>query len=157
MSEKNVCPKCGAEIPAGTPAGQCPQCMMNAGFESGDDASAEGQTIDPISSRSGFVAPSPEELAPLFPQFEIVELLGKGGMGAVYKARQLKLDRYVALKVLPQEIGKDPGFTERFMREAQALAMLNHSCIVAVYDFGEADGLSRKKKSNEFATGTACR
>ena len=141
MSEESVCPKCGAEIPAGAPAGQCPQCMMNAGFESGDVASAEGQTIDPISSRSGFVAPSLEELAPLFPQFEIVELLGKGGMGAVYKARQPKLDRYVALKVLPQEIGKDPGFTERFMREAQALAMLNHSCIVAVYDFGEADGL----------------
>ena len=141
MSEKNVCPKCGAEIPVGAPAGQCPRCMMNAGFESRDVPSAEGQTIDPISSRSGFVAPSPEELAPLFPQFEIVELLGKGGMGAVYKARQPKLDRYVALKVLPQEIGKDPGFTERFMREAQALAMLNHSCIVAVYDFGEADGL----------------
>jgi serine/threonine-protein kinase len=115
--------------------------MMNAGFESGEFASAEGQTIDPISSRSAFVAPSPDELAPLFPQFEIVELLGKGGMGAVYKARQPKLDRYVALKVLPQEIGKDPGFTDRFMREAQALAMLNHSCIVAVYDFGEADGL----------------
>jgi len=62
-------------------------------------------------------------------------------MGAVYKARQPKLDRHVALKILPPEVGKDPAFAERFMREARALAMLNHASIVAVYDFGEADGL----------------
>jgi len=87
------------------------------------------------------VAPSPEELAQHFPQFEIVELLGKGVMGAVYKARQPQLDRYVALKILPPEVGKDPAFAERFMREARALAKLNHSSIVAVYEFGEVDGL----------------
>ncbi len=62
-------------------------------------------------------------------------------MGAVYKARQPRLDRYVALKILPPEVGKDPAFAERFTREARALAKLNHSSIVAVHEFGEADGL----------------
>ena len=139
MTDRRECPQCGAELPADAPDGVCPKCLMKQGFESLDEAPAE--PTDSAVTHSGFVAPSPEELGPRFPQFEIVELLGKGGMGAVYKARQPKLDRYVALKILPPEVGKDPAFTERFMREARALAMLSHSCIVAVYDFGEADGL----------------
>ncbi len=115
---------------------------MRQGFEIQDNArNADQGGNDPTAGHSGFVAPSPEELGQHFPQFEIVELLGKGAMGAVYKARQPKLDRYVALKILPPEVGKDPAFAERFMREARALAMLNHASIVAVYDFGEADGL----------------
>jgi serine/threonine protein kinase len=88
-----------------------------------------------------FTAPSPAELAPLFPQLEILELLGQGGMGAVYKARQTKLDRLVALKILPVGEERDTAFAERFAREARALAKLNHPNIVAVYDFGEAAGL----------------
>jgi predicted Ser/Thr protein kinase len=83
----------------------------------------------------------PAELAPLFPQLEILELLGQGGMGAVYKVRQPRLDRLVALKILPPEAGRDPPFAERFRREAQALARLSHPHIVAVHDFGQADGL----------------
>jgi len=82
------------------------------------------------------------ELAPLFPQLEIVELLGRGGMGAVYKARQPALDRVVALKVLPVTPGADPAFAERFQREARALASLNHPHIVNVYDFGQTPTLS---------------
>jgi serine/threonine-protein kinase len=63
-------------------------------------------------------------------------------MGAVYKARQLELDRLVALKILPSHGASDPAFAERFAREARALARLNHPNIVAVYDFGRtADGL----------------
>ena len=140
MTALRQCPQCGAEIPANF-YGVCPKCLIQQDFESHDAAPARDQPIDPAASRSGFVAPSPEELAEHFPQFEIVELLGKGGMGAVYKARQPKLDRYVALKILPPEVGKDPAFAERFAREARALAKLNHSSIVAVYEFGEADGL----------------
>jgi hypothetical protein len=63
-------------------------------------------------------------------------------MGAVYKARQLKLDRWVALKLLPPETASDPAFAERFGREARALARLNHPNIVTVHDFGQAGGLS---------------
>jgi predicted Ser/Thr protein kinase len=103
----------------------------------------------PAASRQGspqgygghFVPPNPEELARYFPHLEILELLGQGGMGAVYKARQSGLDRLVALKILPFEAGQDPAFTERFGREARALARLNHPNIVSVYDFGQVGGL----------------
>lgn len=84
--------------------------------------------------------PSVEEIQACFPNLEISEILGKGGMGVVYKARQPQLDRFVALKILPDEADKDPAFGERFSREARALAKLNHPNIVAVYDFGQAGG-----------------
>ena len=63
--------------------------------------------------------------------------MGRGGMGVVYKARQKRLDRLVALKILSPKIGQDPAFAERFAREARAMAMLSHPHIVAVYDFGQ--------------------
>ncbi|MCK6501280.1 MAG: serine/threonine protein kinase, partial [Nitrospira sp.] len=68
------------------------------------------------------------------------EMLGQGGMGMVYKARQRALDRLVALKVLPQDAARDPAFAERFQREARALARLSHPNIVAVHEFGETAG-----------------
>jgi len=83
--------------------------------------------------------PDPDELAGLFPQIEILELIGHGGMGAVYKARQVKLDRIVALKILTSEATRGPAFAERFTREAQALARVSHPNIVTIHDFGEVD------------------
>lgn len=84
--------------------------------------------------------PSPEQLAPHFPQLEILECLGRGGMGVVYKARQRTLDRLVALKLLAPERAGEPQFAAHFEKEARALAALNHPHIVAVYDFGESGG-----------------
>ncbi|MEZ6037924.1 MAG: protein kinase [Planctomycetota bacterium] len=84
--------------------------------------------------------PSPTELAPHFPDFEILALVGRGGMGAVYKAVQKRLGRTVALKVMPKELGAQPEFRERFEREARVLATLNHPHVIAVHDFGAADG-----------------
>ena len=89
---------------------------------------AEGSSAPPL---------SPAELASEFPQLEIIELLGRGGMGAVYKARQRDLDRLVALKILRPGLDADPGFAERFTREARALAQLNHPGIVTLYEFGK--------------------
>ena len=141
MPNQNRCPQCGAEITSGAPAGQCPRCMMGAGFESEDHlepgVDATGRSTGP----AGFEAPAVDELGKVFPQLEILELVGKGGMGAVYKARQPRLDRIVALKVLPQEVGRDPAFAERFTREARAMARLSHPNIVAIHDFGQVDGL----------------
>jgi tRNA A-37 threonylcarbamoyl transferase component Bud32 len=88
-----------------------------------------------------FVAPPADQLSRLIPQVEVLQLLGQGGMGAVYKARQAKLDRLVALKVLPSEPGRDSAFATRFAREARALAKLNDPHIVAIHDFGESGGL----------------
>ena len=88
-----------------------------------------------------FDPPSLEELAEVFPGFEILELIGQGGMGAVYKVRQRDLERVAALKILPPAVGEELGFAERFTREAKAMAQLNHPGIVTLYEFGEAKGL----------------
>ncbi len=88
-----------------------------------------------------FTPPKPHELSQHFPKLEILDLIGQGGMGAVYKARQRGLDRVVALKVLPPTVAEDAAFAERFSREARAMAKLNHPNIVAVYDSGVTGGL----------------
>src|SRR6056297_3131726 len=93
------------------------------------------------SQRSGrpFQPASIERVAELFPSLKIIEMLGAGGMGAVYKARQEGLDRVVALKILPSEFAHDAKFSLRFTREARTLAKLNHPSIVSVYEFGHVD------------------
>ena len=85
--------------------------------------------------------PSPEELQSDFPQFEIAGVLGRGGMGAVYKGWQKSLDRFVAIKILPPEVQDlDPHFAERFKHEAKAMAHLSHPAICLVFDAGETPG-----------------
>ena len=85
--------------------------------------------------------PSPEELQRDFPLYEIRGILGRGGMGAVYRGWQKSLDRFVALKILPPGLDDGiAGFTERFKREAKAMAQLQHPGIVAVFDAGTTSG-----------------
>ena len=132
METTPICSQCGQPLPAGAPQGLCPGCLLKAGLPTGTQTQTCG---------SGFVPPEPSELARFFPQLEILSLIGRGGMGAVYRARQKQLDRLVALKILPPEVSQDPSFAERFVREAQALAKLTHPGIVTLYEFGQADGL----------------
>ena len=128
--ELNHCPKCGASIPAGAPQGLCPKCVL-VGAASGADSTLGATATSEI--------PSLERVAAAFPQLEILELVGRGGMGFVFKARQPHLDRFVALKLLPDKLAQDPRFTERFNREGRMLARLNHPNIVSVYDFGQTE------------------
>ena len=126
------CPQCGATLPEGALAGLCPACLLKQGAEAETSTQSETEKFQP---------PSVEEVAKLFPQLEILAFIGKGGMGAVYKARQPALDRFVALKILPRQVASGPGFAERFTREARALARLSHPNIVAVHEFGQVNGL----------------
>ncbi|HEX5271712.1 MAG TPA: serine/threonine-protein kinase, partial [Gemmataceae bacterium] len=134
------CPECGKDLPADAPGGLCPQCLLKGVISSAHDA-VKAAPVQGTVPYAGPGAPAVEELAPLFPQLEVIELIGQGGMGAVYKARQPALDRLVALKVLPREAGRAPAFAERFGREARALARLSHPNIVAVHDVGKAGDL----------------
>lgn len=131
-SANQNCPQCGAPLGQDAPAGLCPKCLMALNLNPGTVFTDEPRPVSPPLP--------PEQIAPHFPQLEILECLGRGGMGVVYKARQKSLNRFAALKLLAPERAGDAKFAERFAREAQALASLNHANIVTIYDFGQAGG-----------------
>ncbi len=86
-------------------------------------------------------APDIEELAPFFPNYRFVSLIAVGGMGAVFRAVQISLDREVAIKILPKKYGDNPEFQLQFEEEAKAMAKMNHPNLLGVMDFGSAGGL----------------
>ena len=137
MADEKNCPHCGKPVPPTALGGICPECMLQAGLA----LQTEGPGgVGPQGTKVVQPPPSPAEIASLFPQLEILECLGRGGMGVVYKARQPRLNRLVALKILARDKEQDGQFAERFTREAQTLARLNHPNIVTIHDFGEAGG-----------------
>ena len=138
MATDHTCIQCGkpydASVVANRFAGVCPACL--AKFAAGDEGD--------IDQSPGIADPAmkpPLKLGGTFHGLEIVELLGAGGMGVVYKARQTGLDRLVALKVLSPKLSGDREFISRFNREAKAMAALSHAGIVQVFDFGQEAGL----------------
>jgi tRNA A-37 threonylcarbamoyl transferase component Bud32 len=114
-----TCQQCGSTL-ADSTADVCPKCLLGLGVTTQID--------------------TPLQPGMEFHGLEIVQMLGRGGMGVVYKARQKQLDRFVALKVLLRALANNNDFTQRFEREAKTLAALNHPNIVAIYDFGKEDG-----------------
>ncbi|HVT83380.1 MAG TPA: serine/threonine-protein kinase, partial [Phycisphaerae bacterium] len=136
------CPQCNSPLPADAPSGLCPACLLQRGLE---ENTLPGQTrpaIENQKSKTEWSPPSLEDLAPFFPDLDLIAFLGRGGMGAVYKARQKSLDRIVALKILPPAIGGDAAFAARFTKEAQAMARLHHPNIVTLFEFGTRGGVS---------------
>ena len=129
MNTSVPCPQCGVPVPGDAPGGSCPSCLLRQ---------AMGPTVAGVAGVGA--EPVEGELAGVFPQFQILELIGSGGMGRVYKVMQPGLGRVAALKVLMPELAKDPSFVERFTREGRALARLQHPNIVSVFDIGETGG-----------------
>lgn len=148
MTEQQMnCPECGGPLEAGKP---CPNCLLQMVSQSTEqlDAGLDELSVLPETLANEKGKPIPLDLesvravfAKAQPQLEIIELIGHGGMGSVFKVRQPKLDRYVALKILSPHLAATAAFSARFAREGKLLARLSHPNIVSVYDYGQAEGL----------------
>lgn len=122
------CPRCGAELSPGTSAaGLCPSCLLGAALTDGENDSLTSATTLSVGTEVG--------------PFRILGVLGKGGMATVYRAEDARLERIVALKVLPPEFLHDETFARRFQQEARVVAKLEHPNIVPIYASGIDDGV----------------
>jgi ABC-type phosphate/phosphonate transport system substrate-binding protein len=127
MSESKQLCSCGGDLPANSPFGRCPKCLLELGLNPGVPSSAEPAATPLLSQHS-------------FGDYELLEPIGRGGMGIVYKARQKSLNRLVALKMIRQGESASPSALIRFHREAEAVASLEHPDIVSTYEIGEHEG-----------------
>lgn len=125
MSNQQQCSRCGASLPADAPAGNCPACLLNIGLASG----GEGFTVEAVAFGDR-----------QFGRYELLEKIGAGGMGIVYRAHDPQLKRTVALKIIRSGEFASPQEVERFKREAEAAAGLDHPNVVPVYEVGETEG-----------------
>ena len=126
----SICPRCGAAlIPGASPAGLCPACLLSAALSDELDFDMDEWPSDTF--------PPGTTLGP----FRIVRVLGVGGMGTVYEAEDPRLEREIALKVLPTEFLHDATFSKRFAQEGRVIASLEHPNIVPIYASGIDEGI----------------
>jgi len=126
----NQCGVCDAQLDPDSANGMCPACLLKSARSGEENVATQAKSAMPT-------PPKPAAIENLFPELEVLDIIGQGGMGFVYKARQRNLGRVIALKLLSPSLMDDPQFAERFSREARAMAMMNHPNVIAIYDFGQ--------------------
>src|ERR1700757_1403869 len=134
------CRKCGAAIPPNSPQQSCGACLLEEGLASVEAEREEGGSASPktINAVGERVPPAPMLMD--FGDYELLEQIGRGGQGVVFRARQKSLNRTVALKVISLGQWASEAHVKRFRREAEAAARLEHPGIVPIHDIGERDG-----------------